>query len=77
MEDAAGYDEVLRSTMQKLTASFAEPNAVDDALGRLTAAAVELMQRVDYADLMLIDDGEFRCLKPASPLMVKTPLSLP
>jgi GAF domain-containing protein len=71
MEDAASYDDVLRSTMQELTASFAAPNAVDDALGRLTAAAVELMQRVDYADLMLIEDGEFRSLKPTSPLMVK------
>ncbi|OBB96480.1 GAF and ANTAR domain-containing protein [Mycobacterium sp. 852002-40037_SCH5390672] len=71
MDDAISYDEVLSSTMRELTASFAEPNAVGDALGRLTTAAVELMAGVDYADVLLVEDGQYRSLEPTSPIMTQ------
>ncbi|OBG24602.1 ANTAR domain-containing protein [Mycobacterium sp. 852002-51057_SCH5723018] len=71
MDGTASYDDVLRSTMRELAASFAGENAVDEALGRVTAAAVALMQGVDYADVLLIEDGEFRSLKPTAPIMIE------
>lgn len=71
VDDGVGYEDVIRSTMRELIASFAGEIAVDDALGRVTAAAVELIAGVDYADVLLIEDGQYRSLKPTSPIMTQ------
>ncbi|MDV6979291.1 GAF and ANTAR domain-containing protein [Mycobacterium intracellulare] len=55
------YDDMLESTI----------GGVEDALGAVTAAAVELIEGVDHADVLLIEDGEFRSVTPTSPVIVR------
>jgi hypothetical protein len=65
------YDYLLASTMVKLTGNFAGDTPAEDALGAVTAAAVELIEGVDHADVMLIKDGGFRSVKPTSPVTIR------
>jgi len=44
---------------------------VEGTLGRVTSAAVSIIDGVDYADIMLISDGKARCVAPTDPVMVK------
>jgi hypothetical protein len=62
--DDVAYDDVLESTMVELTSNFAGDSPAEDALGAVTSAAVELIKGVDYADVLLIEDGEFRSVTP-------------
>jgi hypothetical protein len=63
-----GYDqedEAIRSTMVELARNFAVGTSIEDTLASVTAAAVDLINGVDCADVLLIQDGDFR--KPKEP----------
>jgi len=64
------YDQVIRSTMVELTRNFATATDVEDILATVTGAAVELIDGVDEADVLLITDGQFRSMSPTSPVTV-------
>jgi transcriptional regulator with GAF, ATPase, and Fis domain len=55
--------------MHELTTAFSEPIHVEETLTRVTAAAVHLVDGADYADVMLLDNGEFRSVAPTDPLV--------
>ena len=55
--------------MRELTENFVDEADLDQTLGRVTAAAVELIDGVDYADVLLIDDGRFRSVAPTDPIV--------
>lgn len=55
--------------MRDLAAAFSKPVDVEQTLTRITSAAVELIDGVDYADVMLVDNGEFRSLAPTAALV--------
>jgi hypothetical protein len=57
---AEDYDEAIRSTMAELTGKFAAATPIEDTLARVTAAAVDLIRGVDCADVLLIQNGEYR-----------------
>jgi hypothetical protein len=46
--------------MAKATNTFAAPTSIEAILGGVTAAAVELIAGVDFADVLLIQDGQLR-----------------
>jgi transcriptional regulator with GAF, ATPase, and Fis domain len=69
MREDGSLDEALESAMDELTAAFSEPIDVEQTLTRVTAAAVHLVDGADYADVMLIDKGEFRSVAPTDPLV--------
>src|SRR6476661_3100678 len=69
MREDGSLDEALESAMDALTTAYSEPIDVDQALTRITAAAVHLVDGADYADVMLIDKGEFRSVAPTDPLV--------
>ena len=69
MREDGSLDEALESAMDELTTAYSEPIDVDQALTRITAAAVHLVDGADYADVMLIDKGEFRSVAPTDPLV--------
>lgn len=71
MSDHASNDDVVASIMMDLADSFAAESSVEEALGRVTAAAVTLIEGVDYADVLLIDNGEFRSVAPTSPIATR------
>jgi hypothetical protein len=51
MATRAEYDETIRSAMVELTTALATNTDQETTLGRVTAAAVTLMDGVDYADV--------------------------
>jgi len=59
-------NEALESAMFELTTPFSRPIDVEHTLTRVTAAAVHLVDGVDYADVMLREDGEFRSIAPTA-----------
>jgi len=59
-------NEALASAMLTLTTPFSRPIDVEHTLTRVTAAAVHLVDGVDYADVMLREDGEFRSIAPTA-----------
>jgi transcriptional regulator with GAF, ATPase, and Fis domain len=59
-------DEVLRAAMAKLARNAASPVPIEETLATVTATAVELIDGVDSADVLIITDGEFRSAAPTS-----------
>ena len=65
-----GFLESIRSAMRALSQNFI--TASDDAsvtLDRVTESAVDLIDGVDYADVMLVQDGLFWSVAPTDPLV--------
>ena len=52
------YADRLRATMSELTAEFHRPSDLPTTLSRITATAVELIDGVEYADVLLISGDE-------------------
>ena len=52
------YAAGLRRTMSELTQHFSQPVDITTALYRVTTAAVELIDGVDFADVLLVSDPE-------------------
>ena len=65
------FQSSIESAMLALTCDFNSPTDVEGTLGRVTSAAVSIIDGVDYADIMLISDGKARCVAPTDPVMVK------
>jgi hypothetical protein len=60
-------DAAIRPTMAELTRHHAARNApIKDTLATVTTAAVELIEGVDCADVLLITDVQFRSEAPTS-----------
>ena len=69
--DDREYAEVLRQVMTELTQQFAHPTKIGDTLQSVTASAVELIDGVDCADVLLISGGElFRSVAATSRLAI-------
>jgi transcriptional regulator with GAF, ATPase, and Fis domain len=66
-----GHELLIRSTMAELTANFAAGTPVEDTLGSVTAAAVQLISGVDCADVLLIKDGEHQSVAATSEVAPK------
>lgn len=62
------YDESIARAMRQVAAGVKEHIPIDTTLAELTRAAVELIDGVDYADVLLISNGEFRSISPTSPI---------
>lgn len=56
--------------MEALATSFDSTIKLDDVLHGVTEAAVELIDGVDIADVLIIDDGQFRSMAPTGDLVV-------
>lgn len=63
-------EQAIRSTTPELAANFPVKLALERTLCGVTAAAVELIHGVDYADVMLIGGGTFRSIAPTAPVPV-------
>jgi transcriptional regulator with GAF, ATPase, and Fis domain len=62
-------NSAIRQAMVDLTAHFATKVDIRQTLADVTATAVQLIQGVDYADVMLIDEGHFQSIAPTDPLV--------
>jgi transcriptional regulator with GAF, ATPase, and Fis domain len=69
--DDRTYAEVLRRAMEELTEQFAHPTEVDDILHGVTASAVDLIDGVECADVLLVAGADlFRSVAATSQLAV-------
>jgi transcriptional regulator with GAF, ATPase, and Fis domain len=67
---AASHDRQLRSAMADLAGNFTSGAIdVDDALANVTAAAVNLIPGIDYADILLIEEGQFQSVAPTAAIV--------
>jgi transcriptional regulator with GAF, ATPase, and Fis domain len=67
-----GNEDVVRSTLVELSHDFANGDtSVENALARVTGAAVELIEGVDHADVLLIDGSKYRSVAATSPVPVR------
>jgi transcriptional regulator with GAF, ATPase, and Fis domain len=57
MADLGAYDDSIRKAMADLTRGHARDTALERALTTVTTSAVDLIEGVDFADIMVIDDG--------------------
>lgn len=57
--------------MNDLTRYLAVDTPLAEALASVTAAAVELIEGVDYADVMLIEEDQFRSMASTAPLVTE------
>lgn len=63
------YAAGLRATMSELTAQFAHPTDIATTLSRVTSTAVELIDGVDYADVLLVAGPEkFQSVAATDPI---------
>jgi transcriptional regulator with GAF, ATPase, and Fis domain len=66
------YAEVLQHAMTELTKQFAQPTEIDDTLRGVTASAVELINGVESADVLLVAGPElFRSVAATSQLAIE------
>lgn len=52
--DDQQYADTVRDTMSELPAEFSRPSDIAATLHRVTSTAVEMIDGVDYADVLLI-----------------------
>jgi transcriptional regulator with GAF, ATPase, and Fis domain len=64
------YDESIRTAMAVLVGGFERDTAIERALSGVTASAVELVDGVDFADVMVINEGQWRSVSATAPLVV-------
>jgi transcriptional regulator with GAF, ATPase, and Fis domain len=57
--------------MYDIVNQFRHETDLGDTLAAITGAAVDLIDGVDYADVLMITDGEFRSVKPTTPMVVE------
>jgi transcriptional regulator with GAF, ATPase, and Fis domain len=69
MKQADRFTTLLETKMLELTSAFSEHFDPDITLGHITTAAVDLVDGIDYADVMLIEGGSFRSVAPTAQLV--------
>lgn len=66
------HDAALRSAMSELTRHHLDAiPAIEETLAAVTAAAVEYIDGVDYADVMLVREQSFESWAPTAPLVTE------
>lgn len=66
------FEDMIRSTMTRLTRDFEDDTGgIEDKLAAVTTAAVNLINGVDDADVLLIKDGQFHSVTPTSALTIR------
>lgn len=68
MRQADEAADMLRAAMAELSGSFATATDVTAVLDTVTAHAVELIDAVDFADVLLVDEGRYRSMAPTAEL---------
>jgi GAF domain-containing protein len=62
--------DVVRAAMAKLVADFATPTNLPEILKTVTTGAVALIHRIDFADVLLVDEQQFRSMAETETLAI-------
>jgi transcriptional regulator with GAF, ATPase, and Fis domain len=72
MSNGSDHDDHIHAAMAELVTSFPiNTVSVADTLAGVTAAAVDLIDGVDHADIMLIEKDRFESLAATAPVVVE------
>jgi transcriptional regulator with GAF, ATPase, and Fis domain len=70
MSNDSDFDEHIGAAMAKLVTDFPlSTSNIEETLAGITAAAVDMVVGVDYADVLLIEDDHFDSIAPTAPLV--------
>jgi GAF domain-containing protein len=70
MSDNSDFDAHIGAAMAKLVTDFPiHSSDIQETLAGVTAAAVDLIGGVDYADVLLIEDDHFDSIAPTAPIV--------
>jgi hypothetical protein len=69
MSNGASHDTQLRAAIDRLANNFPlNTGSIEDTLASVTSAAVELIDGVDHADVLLIEQDRFASVASAAPI---------
>jgi GAF domain-containing protein len=68
MPNRDDHDTALHTAMNAIAAHFDHQHDLETTLAAVTGAAVDLIDGIDYADVLTISDGEFHSLTPTNPI---------
>lgn len=71
MTSREDHDAFLRAAMHDIAGHVDRHDDIGETLASVTASAVDLIDGIDYADVLLIIDGEFRSVKPTTPMVIE------
>jgi transcriptional regulator with GAF, ATPase, and Fis domain len=71
MTSRADHDAFLRTAMHDIAGHVNRHDDIGDTLASVTASAVDLIDGIDYADVLVITDGDFRSVKPTTPMVIE------
>jgi GAF domain-containing protein len=71
MAHGKDFSSSIQAAMVELISSYGTDTDVEQALARVTALAVDLIDGADHADVMLISDDGFRSVAPSSSVVSK------
>lgn len=65
------HDDSIRKAMADLVSGHSKDTALERSLATVTAGAVELVDGVDFADVMVIKEDQMRSVTPTAPLLLE------
>jgi transcriptional regulator with GAF, ATPase, and Fis domain len=69
MSDSASHDAQLHAAMERLAKNFPlNTGSIDDTLASVTSAAVELIDGIDHADVLLIEQDRYASMASTAPI---------
>jgi transcriptional regulator with GAF, ATPase, and Fis domain len=71
MPNLNDHRAALCAAMNDIAGHFDRQDDLETTLGAVTGAAVDLIDGVDYADVLTMSDGEFRSMTPTDPMVVE------
>jgi transcriptional regulator with GAF, ATPase, and Fis domain len=71
MTSREDHDAFLRTAMHDIVGHVNRHDDIGETLASVTASAVDLIDGIDYADVLLITNGEFRSVKPTTPMVTE------
>lgn len=71
MTNPNGPDELIRSSMIELIEGPSKDTDLERTLRSITDGAVELVDGVDFADVLLLEKGEARSVAPTMPVAIE------
>ena len=71
MTSREDHDAFLRAAMHDIAEHVNRHDDIGDTLASVTASAVGVIEGIDYADVLLITNGEFHSVKPTTPMVTE------
>lgn len=65
------HDTTVRTALNEIARHFEQQDDLATTLASVTAAAVDLIEGIDYADVLMISEGRFQSMTPTNPMVIE------